>query len=66
MSAIIAQTEIELKPCPFCAGLDLHIETDSEPGCTYQVLCDNPDCEAEGPNIAKTADEAAIAWNRRP
>lgn len=65
MSAVVAETKIALAPCPFCDGVDLHIETDSHPGCTFQVMCDNPACEAEGPNTAKTADDAARAWNKR-
>lgn len=66
MNAVVPKTSIALAPCPFCSGVDLHIETDSHPGSTFQVMCDNPHCEAEGPNTAKTADDAANLWNRRP
>lgn len=65
MVAKVLESGIELRPCPFCGSTDLHIETDSEPRSTVNVLCDNPDCEAEGPNQAFTADDAVIAWNRR-
>jgi Lar family restriction alleviation protein len=65
MNARVLQSDIELKPCPFCGRTDLHIETDSEPTSTVNVFCDNPDCEASGPNSATTADEAAQKWNGR-
>lgn len=64
MVAIVADVQIKLSPCPFCGGLDLHVETDSEPS-SFQVYCDNPGCEAEGPH-GSTEESAAAAWNRRP
>jgi len=65
MVAKVLQSDIELKPCPFCGGADLHIETDSEPKSSVNVFCDNPACEAAGPNQAFTAEHAALAWNNR-
>lgn len=65
MVAKVLESKIELKPCPFCGGTDLHIETDSEPRSTANVFCDNPKCEAAGPNQSFTADDAARAWNNR-
>lgn len=64
MVARVIESDIELKPCPFCGGSELHIETDSEPTSTVQVECDTPGCEASGPH-GKDADEAARLWNRR-
>jgi Lar family restriction alleviation protein len=65
MVAIIIEKHSELEPCPFCKSLDLHIETDSHEGSSFQVICDNPDCEAEGPNGATSAEEAVSRWNSR-
>jgi Lar family restriction alleviation protein len=53
-----------LANCPFCGGADLHVEGDSEPTATVQVLCDNPDCEAEGPH-GDTPEDAVGKWNER-
>ncbi|WP_081871109.1 Lar family restriction alleviation protein [Nitratireductor basaltis] len=53
------------KPCPFCGGADLHVETDSEADSTFQVVCDNDQCEAEGPNGARHPAEAVALWNQR-
>lgn len=65
MTAIVVEASIEPDECPFCGGRDLHIETDNEPGSSFQVVCDNPECEAEGPNGSTSADEAVSRWNRR-
>jgi len=66
MSAIVLSVPSDTKPCPFCSGRDLHIETDSAQGATFQVMCDNPKCEASGPNSAASADDALLLWNERP
>ena len=61
----VAKSALGAMPCPFCGGTDLHLETDSHPS-TVQVMCDNPECEASGPNVAYTDEDAVALWNRRP
>lgn len=65
MVAKVYGTEEYLLPCPFCGGKELHIESDSAPGTTFQVICDNSDCEAGGPNTALTINQAVESWNSR-
>jgi Lar family restriction alleviation protein len=57
----------EALPCPFCGGEagDDYIRKD--PGSddtSFWVVCDNTDCNAEGP-LRKTPEEAIEAWNTR-
>lgn len=65
MVAVVVDSSLEIERCPFCGSDDLHIETDTEPGSSYQVMCDNPDCEAIGPNGGQSADDAVRRWNQR-
>lgn len=65
MVSVVVTSPIRLHSCPFCGSQNLHIETDSHEGSSYQVYCDNPQCEAEGPNGGKSALEAAEKWNKR-
>ncbi|MER8560166.1 Lar family restriction alleviation protein [Mesorhizobium sp. M0578] len=64
MSAIVFETSESIERCPFCGSIDLHVEGDSAPGTTVQVMCDNPECEAEGPQGENAAD-AIRKWNAR-
>lgn len=54
--------EIELKPCPFCGGTDLSIETFELDNTIQYVLCG--DCQCEGP-AGNGNQEAAELWNWR-
>lgn len=65
MVATVHETNEPLLPCPFCGSTILHIESDSHQGSTFQVLCDNPECEAEGPNVGLTKEDAVALWNKR-
>lgn len=64
MVTIVVTQKGPLKPCPFCGGTDLHVETDSSPDCTLQVICDNLECEAQGPNVLGQ-ENCEKAWNDR-
>lgn len=64
--------QIALKPCPFCGGTDLRLETYSIQPDDYwggSVRCN--DCDAEGGRPEcwhdehDVADEVRAAWNRR-
>jgi len=66
----------ELKPCPFCGGTDLSIETNSvQPDDFHDAYVYCVDCDAQGRH-AMTLEgwlsskdeakvEAVVAWNRR-
>lgn len=64
MTAIVFEHQDRLEKCPFCGSAELHIEGDSEPDTTVQVMCDNPECEAEGPH-GHSAIDAVQKWNAR-
>lgn len=50
---------IELKPCPFCGGMNLYYET----GRFFGVEC--ADCGGKIVGAYRTVEEAADAWNTR-
>jgi Lar family restriction alleviation protein len=58
----------ELKPCPFCGGVDIRIESEdigmNEPVIDYEIFCMN--CNSVAAHGCCRTEEAAIkAWNRR-
>jgi Lar family restriction alleviation protein len=66
----------ELKPCPFCGGDELHIETNSvQPDDFHDAYVVCEDCDAQGrhamtlggwlPSKDDAKAEAVIAWNSR-
>ena len=56
----------ELKPCPFCGGTKLHINTTHQsPGLCDTVRCQDENCGAEGP-LGINEAEAIKYWNKRP
>ena len=52
----------ELKPCPFCGGINASIENGGFSN-RKQVIC--PDCGATATNSSTLRTEAIAAWNRR-
>lgn len=52
--------ESKLKPCPFCGGDELPVESDT--GCGAYVRC--PKCTTMGPS-ADNDIEAVQRWNER-
>ncbi len=56
-------TTPELKPCPFCGGEALAIQ--SWEGDAHDVGCFNGECIVEPHTWAETKDEAIAAWNTR-
>lgn len=58
----IAYPAIGAKPCPFCGGVYLICEGDTEPGC-WGVECMNDDCNASGPRGCATPKVAVEKWN---
>ncbi len=65
MSAVTNTPNAPLLSCPFCGGCDLHAEGDSALDGCWSIMCDNPECEAEGPPGQASPDAAAEAWNKR-
>ena len=58
------ENKIELKPCPFCGGEAMVIDTgDYFPVITYRVIC-KASCIMQG-GLYKTKQEAIEAWNTR-
>jgi len=53
-------------PCPFCGGIDLHIEGERGVDGCWGVICDNDNCEAWGPCGQETPEIAIARWNSRP
>ena len=59
--------KINLKPCRFCKGTNIKIETWSCGGRMYMVKCNNPDCPvpAEGYPTGRNPEKVKEEWNRR-
>lgn len=59
--------KINLKPCRFCKGTNIKIETWSSGGRMYMVKCNNPDCPvpAEGYPTGRNPEKVKEEWNRR-
>lgn len=55
--------EEKLKICPLCGAFCELVKTRKFSKGVW-ALCDNPDCNAQGP-IKATCAEAIAAWNRR-
>lgn len=52
---------MELKPCPFCGGLDLEVRHGKY---MWWIECADSDCRASG-GAKYQKNEAIEAWNRR-
>lgn len=62
---IMSETELELKPCPFCGG-KAEIQYGACDYNVYQVVCHNEqDCCNAMNGWSDTPEEAAEQWNRR-
>ena len=67
--------EEDLKPCPFCGGIDLLISgpvndppEDDFALSTWEVVCRNEQCKAVGPHVLdydEAPEEARLLWNTR-
>jgi Lar family restriction alleviation protein len=55
-------TDNPIKPCPFCGPLASKGPA-IDGGPFYSVFC--PQCEATGPLVEKTKEDAIAAWNKR-
>ena len=56
-----AETDSELKPCPFCGGqTEIVLESDY-----FTVRCTNTECYSVIDDWRTSEDEATKAWNRR-
>lgn len=57
-----------LKPCPFCGGKASIFKCEQPGGSiTYEVDCENSDCEVSACTaMHDTPEEAAAVWNKRP
>lgn len=57
-----------LKPCPFCGGKASLFSVEQPDGSTtYEVDCENADCEVSACTaMHDTPEEAAAVWNKRP
>lgn len=54
----------ELKPCPFCGGKAIILQTDTSYRYSkYFATCNS--CGAEMPRVCRTREEAIEVWNRR-
>jgi len=63
-------TKIELLPCPFCGGTEIHIgPMDQSNAWDYWVVgCNNYDCPLDADSVKVefgTPEKAAAAWNTR-
>ena len=52
-------SEVELKPCPFCGGNSVYLNSNTW---SSYVMCDY--CDADGP-VQESDDQAISAWNSR-
>ena len=72
-----ASSIFELKPCPFCGGMELDFTYNEHRGhgdmsyTDFRIVCENPDCLATkgvsnwgGPDDSSYL-QAVAAWNRR-
>lgn len=57
----------ELKPCPFCGGAKIVIETWLSGGWMHMIKCNNPDCPvpANGYPTGRDLEKVRQEWNRR-
>jgi Lar family restriction alleviation protein len=59
-------TEMMIKPCPFCGGKPMLLRTEQPPfGCTPRFFVTCAVCGVEMPRIARTRRVAVEVWNRR-
>lgn len=59
--------KLNLKPCPFCGGPARMFSVEQpNRSITYEVDCENKDCEVSACTLLyDTKEEAAAVWNRR-
>ena len=57
----------ELKPCPFCGGpASLFSVVQPDGTVTWEVDCENKDCEVSACTMLyETREQAAAVWNER-
>ena len=60
-------SKIKLKPCRFCKGTNIKMETWSSGGMMYMIKCNNPDCPVppEGYPTGRNPEKVMEEWNRR-
>ncbi len=60
--------KVLLLPCPFCGGKASLFSFEQPDGSiTYEVDCENSDCEVSACTAMHgTPEEAAAVWNKRP
>lgn len=57
----------DLRPCKYCSGKNIAVETWSSGGRMYMVKCNSPDCPVpkEGYPSGRNLGEVKDEWNRR-
>ena len=61
MAELMNKYKDELKPCPFCGGVDVEFDGGD---IFYWIVCNNKECGAGGPGH-NTEDGAVERWNNR-